>query len=296
MKGLAMIARNKQTITELADSYLLYRDIGDGWGKQITSRVRKFVDWLGRDPDIAEITANDVNGWLQFLQRETTLAPETCYGYRAAIHAVWSYGFQDGYTELPPMRLRKIARPLKLVEAYTQEELVALYNAAKLLRRNIQGTTIPRCIWWPPYIAAAYSTALRRGCLLALERSQIEPNGRIVVLAKKTGKVTPRRLCPVALAGVAEIAKYHGSLLAFPRGKSPVEFYQDFLGIQDLAGIQRGSSKWIRRSAISYAESVEAGQGRALGGHSDERVTVRSYRDLRIAPLPVVEPPGIQWS
>lgn len=96
--------------------------------------------------------------------------------------------------------------------------------------------------------------------------------------------------------GIFEITRYAESPLAFPMAKTRHTFSDEFRMLVHMAGMPAGSSsKWIRRSAISYAEAAQAGQGRALGGHSDERVTNGSYRDMSIAPPPVVSPPAMEW-
>lgn len=236
------------------------------------------------------------NRWLMELQQSSGLAPHTIHGYRTALHAVWKFAYEESFTEIPPLRLRKIKRPPLLVEAYTHEQLRMLRITALNLPRNIEGTKIPRAVWWGAYIPAAYSTGLRRGCLLSLQHRHIDNDGVCVVYAKKTGKLTARRLASYAIDGIAEIATYINSPLAFPRGSADHAFGEDFKQIVLRAGLpEHSTSKWMRRSAISYAEAELAGQGKELGGHSDERVTNRSYRDMRIAPPPIVEPPAVEW-
>lgn len=49
----------------------------------------------------------------------------------------------------------------------------------------------------------------------------------------------------------------------------------------------------LRRSAASYAESVEAGNGAKLLGHRSTKVFQASYNDATISGQRAVEPPGL---
>jgi site-specific recombinase XerD len=289
-----MSTLDRQTIWVATENYLYSRTISKGWRKQIEHRLNSFIGFLTGDRPIAEVDPIMANKWLASLQ-ETGLEPDTVHGYRAALHAVWHHAYLEGWTEIPPLRLRRIQKPPKLVQAFTIAELVALRNAASELKRCIEGTGVPRSTWWRAYIPAAYSTALRRGCLLHIQRSQIDRDGTVVVVARKTGKITARRLSHAALEGIEEIARHAQSSLAFPGSRGPRAFYDSFRELVDRAEVSLGTSKWIRRSAASYAEAEQAGQGKLLCGHSDEWVTNRSYRDFKIAPPPIVEPPEIEW-
>lgn len=291
-----MISLHQDRISSVAEQYIYSREISSRWARQVIHRMQQFVGWLGDDPPFASLDCLTANRWLHDLQSTSSLSPRTIHGYRTVLHAVWKFAYEEAITEVPPLRLRRIRRPPALVRAYTHDHLRSLRNAAREMPRNIHGTKIPRSVWWPAYIAAAYSTGLRCGCLLALERSAIQRAGVCVVYAKKTNKLTARRLDDTALDGIAEIGRYTDSPLAFPMTKARHSFFDDFRWLIALAGVpEDSSSKWIRRSAISYAEAAQAGQGKALGGHSDERITNQSYRDMQIAPPPVVEPPRIEW-
>jgi integrase len=257
-------------------------------------RVGKFVDFLGGDIPMSWLDHSHANEWLRSL--EGTMAPITLHGYRAALHAVWRFAYTEGMTEKHPDRIRKISRPTNLVEAYTAEDMKKLYRAAKAIPGLMYGNNVPKSVWWPAYIATAYSTGLRRGCLLELLRTHIQTDGTLVVVQQKTKKITTRRLCPEALEGITRIGKIEPKdKRAFPICKSQHEFFTDFRRVRDMAGIDYGTSKWFRRSAISYAEAATPGAGKLIGDHSTEEVTNKSYRDFKIAPKPVVEPPAIDW-
>lgn len=281
------------TITEITRAYCLSRELSPGWQHQIEHRCEALCRFLGSDPPIEAVDSDAVNRFLASLK--CVWKPETVHGYRACIHAVWMWAYQERLTDTPPARLRRVHVRQHIIRAYTADELRRLYRACDGLTGCIPGTPCPKPIWWRAYVAAAYSTALRRGCLLALERRQIAADGMCCVVACKTGKLTVRRLDKTALAGITAIAARCKTRLAFPRAGSRRLFFREFRYLRILAGVFTGSAKWIRRSAISYAERERPGAGAMLGGHSDERVTVRSYRDLRIAPTPVVEPPRIRW-
>jgi hypothetical protein len=69
-------------------------------------------------------------------------------------------------------------------------------------------------------------------------------------------------------------------------------FSKCFKRLQRLAGVARGSFKWIRRSAGSYAEKQQPGSGAKLLGHRDASVFQRYYNDESISgTLPQLPPP-----
>jgi integrase len=283
------------TLTAVMEEYLLTKEVCKKWHHQVEHRVCNFIGFLGGDIPIATLSIKKANEWLISL-RNSGKADVTVHGYRTALHAVWMFAYMEGFTEEAPLRMRRVSRPPKLVTAFTKEELLALRSAALTLKRNIEGTVIPRSLWWAAYIPAAYSTGLRKGCLLAMERRAIQEDGIVTVIARKTKKVHTRRLDRVSIEGITEIGKLTATKLAFPMARTEHVFFEDFRQIAAIADMPYGcSSKWIRRSAISYAEAGEQGAGRLLGGHTSDEVTNKSYRDFTIAPEPVVEPPAIDW-
>jgi len=183
-----MIAFPPQSVLSATENYLYSRALSRGWHKQIESRLAQFVRFLGGDCPMASVDPVTANKWLAALQ-DSGLTADTVHGYRAALHAVWHFAYLEGQTEIPPLRLRRIARPPKLVQAFTVQELVRLRTAAAELKRCVEGTGVPRAVWWSAYIPAAYSTALRRGCLLSVQRSQIERTGTLVVIAKRRARL-----------------------------------------------------------------------------------------------------------
>jgi len=57
------------------------------------------------------------------------------------------------------------------------------------------------------------------------------------------------------------------------------------------AGLQSGTFRWLRRSAGSYAESVQRGNGAAALGHRSEGVFRTHYDDPSISkPTPIIVP------
>lgn len=59
------------------------------------------------------------------------------------------------------------------------------------------------------------------------------------------------------------------------------------------AGVRPGTFKWLRRSAGSYAESMQPGAGTRLLGHRDANVFNGFYRDDQIVQQQPIEPPDL---
>jgi integrase len=215
----------------------------------------------------------------------------TCRGYRQVILALWNEAYQDGLNDNPPLRVKKIARPRLLVQAFTHKQINALIaQAEKMGGSDKYGNR--RSVFWPAAILAGYASGLRRSDLLAVKWSTIEDDGTTTVIQQKTGYPVRVRFDSESLRFMEQLTRPVDRALPWPYDRD--FFSRSFRHLCICAGLERGTFKWLRRSGGSYAESVQPGAGSRLLGHRDEGVFRRHYQDDAIARPQAVEPPPIR--
>lgn len=164
-------------VVRYLERYLLARDVSKDYADLLRARLLKFAKWA-RNPTIHRIDCELVNRFLVYLQ-ESGAKPFTLDGYRRAILCVWNDALLSGANDNPPTRLRKIRRPHAPVTAFTHEEIQQLLAVAESLAGWFPNGA-KRSEFWRAAIHSAYSTGLRRGDLLRVQRSAIGRDGLVV--------------------------------------------------------------------------------------------------------------------
>lgn len=277
------------TLMAYVAKFLNARDVSADYASQIRKRCRSFVRFCRRSVKVSEIDAAMVNAWLKDLQ-DRRLSPVTVDGYRRNLLVVWRAAVEDGLTDTLPVRVRKIKIPRRMIEAYTMTELRALLTAAGKLK-GCHSNGNRRADFWQAFIHAGYSTALRRSDLLLVFRCQIDPGGMAAVVQHKTGEAVRVRFSQQALQFAHRLCDRSGLLLPWPYRKDALA--PRFRAIRKAAGINRGSFKWIRRSAASYAERLQCGAGTKILGHRGAGVFRSHYEDWNITQDAPVSPPAL---
>lgn len=279
-----------KTLAGYVEKFLSERDVTPTYAKMLRAHCRAFMRWSRRSVRIADVNAESVNRWLASL--DPKLSAETRDTYRRNLLAVWRAAVVDGLNDHPPLRIRKIKKPRAIIHAYTHDEIKQLLAAASRLRgRHRNGNR--RSDFWCALIHAAYSTALRRSDLLIVFKSQIGPDGTAQIVQSKTGHYHTVRFSNEALAFSARLQCPNGLLLPWPYRRDALA--PRFQALKKLAGVNRGSLKWIRRSAASYAQRERYGDGPRILGHKSPQVFSQSYEDRTITGEKPPEPPRLPW-
>jgi integrase len=282
-----MVAPEK-SLVGYVERFLSLRDVSVAYATLLRTRCKHFVKWRKRAVRIADLNCDDVNAWLAALQTQS-LHPETVDGYRRNLLAIWRDAYSEGFNNNPPLRIRKIKKPRRVIYAYSHAELQQLLHAARKLRgwhRN--GNR--RAVFWMALIHSAYSTGLRRGDLLLVFRDQIAANGTTTIIQHKTDIQVRVKFSAEALKWAMQLKCPNGLLLPWPYRKDALP--PRFQALKKMAGVKRGTLKWIRRSAGSHAERDNPGDGPRLLGHSPE-VFRASYEDQSITERKPPEPPPL---
>lgn len=271
------------------DRYLLSRDVSKGYATTLRARIEAFCGWAGADIPVRSLDCQIANEWLAELAARE-MSAWSIRGYRGALLTVWRDAYESGATDNPPFRLRRVRRPALLVEAYTHTEIRRLLAAAARLKsRHNDGNQAAD--FWRAAIHVGYSCGPRRGDLLRIEWRHVARGGLLTFVQHKTRFPHTVKLSSDALKYCRRL-KTNGLLLPWPY--QPDWFSRVFKRLRIAAGLTRGSFRWIRRSAGSYAERMSPGAGAKLLGHRDPAVFDRYYRDRSITDVVPVAPPPLR--
>lgn len=279
-------------LTQRTERYIASHDLCGQYAAQLRKRIAALVLFLedkGYSDSLIEPIAitEQVNDWLLSLKMGSS--PHTVDGYRRAFLAVWNNA-ENPDSEHPPLRLRRIKKPRAVVRAYTHADIKALLHVADHLNgRHPDGNL--RRDYWCGVIEAGYSTGLRRGDLITIQWSAVQTDGRTRVVQHKTDFEVDVRFSDEAMTRARRLNHARG--LMFPWPYHLTVFARTFKRIVELAATG-GSFKMLRRSAGSYAESVQPGNGSKLLGHRCEKVFRASYEDPNISRPGEITPPPIQ--
>lgn len=285
-KGTTVIAFDLSLLSYV-DRVLLARDITPDYAAKVRYCCRAFCRWLNYDPGINALDFQPVNEFLAHLQ-SIGKQPNTVAGYRRALLVVWNEAYREGDNNNPPLRVRRIRTPRQTIEAFSHDQIRKLLTyVAKF--QDFLPNGVKRADFWTAAIHAAYSTGLRRGDLLRLNREQIGQGGVARVLQNKTGYPITIRISPETLAAIERMPS-HDLLLPWPYHENALS--RQFRKIAKGAGV-RGQFRWLRRSAGSYAERDQPGSGKRMLGHQTDRIFHVHYEDLSITGDVPVQPPGL---
>ena len=203
---------------------------------------------------------------------------------------MWRAAYLERLNAHPPLRVRPIRKPRRIVCAFTREEILRLVAVCGRLPGFLPNG-VRRSDFWLAMIHAAYSTGLRRGDLLAIAKDQIRTDGVVSLVQSKTGYPITVRLSADALAAIRRMPIE--CVQAFPWPYHSNALPRQFRSLVKAAMIRPGQFKWLRASAGSYAESEAPGQGPRLLGHRSAAVFRAHYEDASITQTKPVTPPEL---
>ncbi len=277
------------TVSECVEKYLLARDVSANYARLLLARVQRFLTWRGGDFLIADLDCDDVNRFLAHLQ-QTEASRVTVDNYRRAILCVWRDSYLARENDHPPLRVRPIRQPRRIVTAFTRDEIRRIVAVAADLA-GFFPNGVRRKDFWLAAIGSAYSTGLRRGDLLAIRKDQIRTDGVVRLVQSKTGYPITVQIADEALAAIRRMPL--DEPLAFPWPYHANAMPRQFRRLVKDAGVRPGQFRWLRASAGSYAEQEQPGAGARMLGHRGEQVFRAHYEDQSITRAAPLTPPPL---
>ena len=257
------------------------------------SAVASFEAFLKRPAALADLNPATVNSWLAWLLER--VSRETAHTHRRILLVLWRAAYEVEALAEYPRRVRPIKRPQRIIEGYDTEQMAELLRAADTLTGTFRQNSIERRLWWVAFLLVAWSTGLRLGDLLRIERGWVKPgedgSGRLSLVMSKTGHVIHRLLPPNAMQALERLVlSGKPRKLCFPLWLDRREYFREFKALAESAGLP-GSSKWIRRGSASEVEKLSAGMARYHLGHRSAQMFDLAYRVDRIVGSHVPLPP-----
>jgi integrase len=278
------------TLQDLLARYLREHPYGvsQGHADMLRWSIAAWERFAGRSLTAADLNAQTLNPYLDWMR--THRRPDTIRSRRGNLLTLWRFAFEAGIVDEGPRQVRKLRRVQRTPEAWSVAEVSALIRVADGLPGAFWHSRIRCAAWWGSLIRSAYDTGLRLGDLLAIGRCDVHPVMQI--LQHKTGRAVVVQLRPSTIALIDQTLADQARDLVWPLWCRRQTFYEHFRHLVNLAGIRRGTFKWLRRSAATQLERVDPGRGTQLLGHSSRATTETWYIDraqLGPAPLPPME-------
>lgn len=254
--------------------YLVSHVLRKNSAYQLTRAVECFIETIGRDLPIAELSDAIVNQWL--VACELKYAPRTVRRMRADILAIWRDAFDAGECAALPRRIRKIKVGKPIARAWSILEVVKLVAASEELPGRMRNGN-RRSDYFAALVTGTWSTGLRKSDMFSLYRPHIRPDGTILHTQHKTQDGHCAQLDENALHYLRRLnGDYPYEWLYAPR-----IFYYWWKKLKSYAGVESdGALQRLRKSATTDVVKNKRGSPTAFLGHT----------------TPAADPHYIDWS
>lgn len=300
-------------LIDTVEWYLQGKDVSKKYRKDLRRFASELVAWAGVPLDIADLNDPLVNRFLLAAQDSGQYAPRTLRHRRNSIVTLWRSAWEEGLTETPPRRIRRIKVPRPRPRGYKTDQMDRWIDACRKLRGcvrrvhegRIVATKIPRSLALEGILQGCWCTGIRLGDCLTVTREWLEPDGSVWVLQSKTGVPLLRHLTPRALAVVNELHRLAVSdplcedvadrIVPFPASRVSVDRW--LARTRERAGLPAGLTREIRRGSSSYVDRDDPGRGGEFLGQLTPGLFRLHYEDLTITQnAAVLRPPAIGTS
>lgn len=259
---------------------------------QYARSVRCFSAFLGRPASVADLTPKSFNEWLA--QVAKAAQPRTVLNRKRGLTPIWNYATERGLAaSYESRRLRRVTVPQSIVEAWSVDQVEALFAAAKVLPgRTACG--IPASVLMSAVCSLAYETGYRPGDWRTLQWEHIDFDRRLVTFVQnKTGNPHTAAFSQVT-ARCLEALKAYGRDTVVPVGRWSIRRWelQLFHVATTQFGFVRRKGQGLGTLRKSHATSVYLAHGElaaalSLGHVSGTLVARKHYIDSTAKADPV---------
>lgn len=245
-------------------------------------RIRYLSYFRGCDVTLDQLSDDLIGAW-QAWMIAAGRSPVTANSYMASILALWCFAWRKRLVEELPRDVEKLPEPKRLAEAWSQEELSRILEAAAETSGDVAG--VPARLWWVAFVLVAYDTGLRLRSLLAIRTAALDIEAGSVYLPAEAIKQKCDKLVHLHSDTLEAIAATHPErreLLFETPWIASITTYRHFKKILAQAGVSSGAIHQLRRTHGTFVYDA-GGEDLALEslGHSDRKVMLRSYIDPR---------------
>lgn len=252
---------------------------------QFCYSLNKLERAIGREPTLQDLTDENVESAMWAVVKGGG-APATANKCRTNLVALWSFACKRGWRTVWP-DVKAIREPKRVPQAWTRDQLRALFNALSKQQGSIDG--VPAALWWQTLHSVLWDGGTRitetlalKWCNMNLETGwvRIPAEDRKFKLADHqfmlhSDTVRMLRVIQEPLRELVFPFPYHRSLL-----------WQRYHKILKTAGLPCDSKHKfhaMRKSAASYLEAV-GGDATEMLAHGDRSITVKHYIDSTLLP------------
>jgi integrase len=278
-----------------ARRYATMQDSSDGYVNQLKWAINSFAKFLRREPlvsDLRDDVISEFTIWLKEWVGNQTRRSRRNILLRLARAATMDRELDVVVPSPRPERIVRVKTSLAPVRCWSLEEVERLLAAAgqpsapEYVLRNEQttkrpkGTKVPQGLYWRAYVLAAWDTGLRGVDLRNLKFSDIDANGRIALVQKKTRKILYCQLRTRAFDAVKAIQE------AAPDREGPFQIWCLLSVWRKIARrlVQRagldGHIGMLRHSSGTFVENLYPGRGAHHLGNT-QAVFMSRYYDRR---------------
>lgn len=210
-----MVSRNTVRLSQAVEGFFITarsRRLAAGTLRDYDTTLRRFEQFLGADPPMVSITADDVR---EFLSSLDGLSAKTILNYHVGLSALWTWALSEALVERNVVRAVRPPRPeIREVAPYSERDVKALLGACE--RSTAYGrpgkkrcdNSRPTALRDRAIILLLIDTGLRASELCELRCSHLDlKNYRLRVL----GKGRKERILHVSASTAKALWRYHAS-------------------------------------------------------------------------------------
>lgn len=275
------------SLASLLEQYVLFRALARNSDYQLRHSIQTFERSLGRQAGVSDLTDVAVSRFLQNMQSK--LSQRSCANLRTNLLCLWRFAADQGLVA-PPIRVRKVTRPEPCPIAWTLDEMSAILRRISELR-GVFPNGVSRPLYCEALTLFCYESGLRRSDTWRVTRSQIRPDGSIVLRQHKTQRSHNPRIREKTLNLLNRLPGDPPLRCPFSSTGDWYVYWRE--EVTKPAGVRHGALQQIRRTGASWLalDHPEAVQ-RYLGHRSP--TMQRHYVDESIARPQQWLPPELQ--
>lgn len=188
-------------------------------------------------------------------------------------------------------RLLRVKVIIPPPQAYTQEDVAALFSAAFAQEGLFLGSGCPRNLWCLAFVRLLYETGIRYGDAYRIRTENVR-GGRLAICVSKTGQSIHHRVSDELQSLIDKLSGMSTDGSVFSWAVSPRWARMAMVRIWKAAKLP-GSPKWLRRTAATLVEAQQPGMAKPFLGHASYGLAERYYLDKSMLPNACPSPPAV---
>ena len=255
--------------------------------EQYVFALRDFGEALRRPPVVADLTEEALAD-MRSLLLSRQLSAKTINERIGRITALWRFLATRGMVQRHPPAHR-LTEPRRIPQAWSLDEMARVLAAVSSASGSLD--SIPERLWWRSLMLAMWDSAERITALLSAEwRNYDQSTGWLLIPAENRKAACQDAIyqfddpTQAAISAISQPSR--NKIWPWPRDRSYLWIrYRTLLKRAGLPTDRYSGFHKIRRTVASHYDAA-GGNASQLLGHTDRRVTERSYLDPRISPRP----------